>query len=165
MLRAVDDVPVIVATARDGDPEIVARSRARVPTTTWSSRSAARNCDARIRAVLRRAGAGEPGDQAVVVGGLRVDPRSREATLDGTELELTPREFDLLYYLAARPGQVVSKRELLQTRCGRHRTAVLTRLSTSICPGCGESWARRRRTRVTCTPSAESASSSVAPPR
>src|SRR4029079_9773380 len=37
----------------------------------------------------------------------------RKASLDGRELELTPREFDLLHYLAARAGDVVSKRELL----------------------------------------------------
>jgi DNA-binding response OmpR family regulator len=49
----------------------------------------------------------------VVVGGLRIDPRSRQASVDGRPLELTPREFDLLHYLAARAGQVVSKRELL----------------------------------------------------
>ena len=74
---------------------------------------------ARIRAVLRRAGAGEDGRPG---GGRRRPagrPAAREATLDGTELELTPREFDVLHYLAARPGQVVSKREL-SNRCGRH---------------------------------------------
>jgi DNA-binding response OmpR family regulator len=49
----------------------------------------------------------------VVVGGLRIDTRSRQATLDGSSLDLTPREFDLLAYLAGRAGEVVSKRELL----------------------------------------------------
>ena len=48
-----------------------------------------------------------------MVGGLRVDPRSRQVTLDGEPVELTPREFDLLHHLAGRPGQVVTKRELL----------------------------------------------------
>jgi two-component system KDP operon response regulator KdpE len=47
------------------------------------------------------------------VGGLRIDPRSRTATLDGTGLDLTPREFDLLYYLAVREGEVIGKKELL----------------------------------------------------
>jgi DNA-binding response OmpR family regulator len=49
----------------------------------------------------------------VSVGGLRLDPRSREASLDGAALDLAPREFDLLHYLATRVGTVVSKRELL----------------------------------------------------
>ena len=62
--------------------------------------------------MLRRAVEAEP-DPAVVVGALRIDPRARQVTLGGESLELTPREFDLLHYLAAREGQVVSKRELV----------------------------------------------------
>ena len=68
--------------------------------------------DARIRAVLRRGGQATP-DAEVAVGGLRIDPRSRRASLDGAELDLTPREFALLHYLAARADEVISKRELL----------------------------------------------------
>jgi DNA-binding response OmpR family regulator len=67
--------------------------------------------DARIRAVLRRAGESAP--EPLQVGGLCVDPRARLAELDGVELELTPREFDVLPYLAARSGEVITKRELL----------------------------------------------------
>jgi DNA-binding response OmpR family regulator len=68
--------------------------------------------DARVRAVLRRT-AGSRTDSSVTVGSLRLDPRSREAVLDGSLLDLTPREFDLLHYLATRSGEVVTKRELL----------------------------------------------------
>jgi DNA-binding response OmpR family regulator len=111
MLRAVSQVPVIVATARDEEREIVTVLDAGADDYLVKPFSAAQ-LDARIRAVLRRAG--EPAaDSAVVVGGLRIDPRSREVTLDGRDLELTPREFDLLHYLAVRAGEVVSKRELL----------------------------------------------------
>jgi len=53
-------------------------------------------------------------DAALVVGPLTVDVRGRTATLDGRALDLSPKEFDLLAYLAARPGTVVSKRELLR---------------------------------------------------
>ena len=67
---------------------------------------------ARIRAVLRRAGDAEPLG-AAVVGGLVVDPVSREASLDGIRLELTRKEFDLLHLLAQRVGEVVTKREIL----------------------------------------------------
>jgi two-component system KDP operon response regulator KdpE len=64
--------------------------------------------------VLRRGPSGaDAQDPALVVGGLRVDPRSRQVTLDGVVVELTPREFDLLHHLAVRAGQVVTKRELL----------------------------------------------------
>ncbi|MCW3815512.1 response regulator transcription factor [Micromonospora sp. DR5-3] len=113
MLRAVSSVPVIVATARDDETEIVRLLDAGADDYLVKPFTAAQ-LDARIRAVLRRA-AGDAGteDAALVVGGLRVDPRSRQVSLDGVPVELTPREFDLLHHLAGRPGQVVSKRELL----------------------------------------------------
>ncbi|MBX6385746.1 MAG: response regulator transcription factor [Microbispora sp.] len=111
MLRAVSRVPVIVATARDGEADMVRLLDAGADDYVVKPYSAAQ-LDARIRAVLRRAGT-ERTDTSLTVGTLRVDPRTREATLDGVALDLTPREFDLLHYLAARAGQVVTKRELL----------------------------------------------------
>ena len=112
MLRGVSRVPVVVATARDDEAEIVAVLDAGADDYVVKPFSAAQ-LDARIRAVLRR-GAGEgPADTEVVVGGLRIDPRAQRAHLDGVELDLSPREFALLHYLAARPDRVVSKRELL----------------------------------------------------
>lgn len=111
MLRGASTVPVIVATARDDETEIVSVLDAGADDYLVKPFAAAQ-LDARIRAVLRRLGDGT-GDTTVVVGGLSVDPRSRRAVLDGTALELTPREFDLLHHLAARADQVVGKRELM----------------------------------------------------
>lgn len=111
MLRAVSRTPVIVATARDQESDIVRLLDAGADDYVVKPFSAAQ-LDARIRAVLRRLGESRT-DESVVVGELRLDPRSREATLAGTPLDLSPREFDLLHYLAARQGKVVSKRELL----------------------------------------------------
>ncbi|MEV7965132.1 response regulator transcription factor [Sphaerisporangium sp. NPDC088356] len=111
MLRAVSRVPVIVATARDGDTEMVRLLDAGADDYVVKPFSAAQ-LDARVRAVLRRT-ADSRTDTSVTVGGLRLDPRSREAVLDGTPLDLTPREFDLLHFLATRSGEVVTKRELL----------------------------------------------------
>jgi two-component system, OmpR family, response regulator RegX3 len=48
------------------------------------------------------------------IGGLEVDDRSRRAVLDGHELKLTPKEFDLLAVLARDPGAAVSRRQLLE---------------------------------------------------
>lgn len=110
MLRAVSRVPVIVATARDGDAEMVPVLDAGADDYVVKPYSTAQ-LDARVRAVLRRAGGSAP--EPLAVGGLRVDPRARTATLDGAALDLTPREFDVLHFLAARPGEVVTKRELL----------------------------------------------------
>jgi two-component system KDP operon response regulator KdpE len=112
MLRAVSKVPVIVATARDADVEVVRLLNQGADDYVVKPFTAAQ-LEARIRAVLRRAAEEDAGEPAVVVGGLRVDPRSREVSLEGEAVELTPREFDLLHYLAARAGEVVSKRELM----------------------------------------------------
>lgn len=111
MLRAVSDVPVIVATARDDEAETVRALDAGADDYVVKPFAAA-HLDARVRAVLRRAEGGAP-SAVHVVGGLRVDPAAREAVLDGRPLELTRLEFDLLAHLAARPGTVVSKKQLL----------------------------------------------------
>jgi DNA-binding response OmpR family regulator len=111
MIRSVSDVPVIVVSARDDGAGIVALLDAGADDYLVKP-FAADQLDARIRAVLRRA---EPGKESgpVTVGGLVIDARARSATLDGATLELSPKEFDLLNYLAERAGEVVSKRELI----------------------------------------------------
>jgi two-component system KDP operon response regulator KdpE len=112
MLRAVSPVPVIVATARDDDDSVVGALDAGADDYVLKPFQAGQ-LEARIRAVLRRAAGPEAGPEPVTVGGLTVDPRSRRVTLDGAPVELAPKEFDLLAYLAARLGTVVPKRELL----------------------------------------------------
>ncbi|MFI6878578.1 response regulator transcription factor [Streptomyces sp. NPDC050400] len=112
MLRAVSDVPVIVATARDEEPEMVAALGDGADDYIVKPFGAAQ-LDARIKAVLRRLGLPDGVEEPLRVGGLVVSPAAREVTLDGRTLDLTPREFDLLAHLARRPGQVVSRRELL----------------------------------------------------
>ncbi|HSS67145.1 MAG TPA: response regulator transcription factor [Nocardioidaceae bacterium] len=114
MLRGVSDVPVIVTTARDDDASIVAMLDAGADDYVVKPFTAIQ-VDARIRAVLRRSRNANDDDREpeIIVGGLVIDPVSREATLDGGRLELTRKEFDLLAALAKRPGEVVTKRELL----------------------------------------------------
>jgi DNA-binding response OmpR family regulator len=111
MLRAVSKVPVIVATARDDEQEVVRALDAGADDYVVKPFSADQ-LDARIRAVLRRGSTAESAGP-LTVGGLVVDQRSREATLDGQPLELSRLEFDLLAHLASKAGEVVSKRELL----------------------------------------------------
>jgi DNA-binding response OmpR family regulator len=111
MLRAVSRVPVIVATARDDEEEIVRVLDAGADDYLIKPFGAAQ-LEARIRAVLRRATEQEA-SPSLVVGELTVSPRAREAVLGGVTLDLSPREFDLLHYLAARHGEVVTKRDLL----------------------------------------------------
>jgi DNA-binding response OmpR family regulator len=111
MLRAVSQVPVIVATARDDESEMVATLDAGADDYIVKPYSADQ-LEARTRAVLRRSRA-EADEPPIEVGALTVDPAGRTAWLDGQELDLTKREFDLLAYLAARAGRVVSKRRLM----------------------------------------------------
>jgi len=111
MIRAVSDVPVIVVSARDEGAEIVALLNAGADDYLVKP-FAADQLDARIRAVLRRAESAKVSGP-VTVGGIVVDARARTALLDGVPLDLSPKEFDLLYYLAERSGEVVGKRELL----------------------------------------------------
>ena len=114
MLRSVSDVPVVVATARD-DEDAIVQALDRGADDYVIKPFGAAQLDARIRAVLRRAHTAPPaaGPPSLVVGELRLDPAAREATLAGVALDLSAREFDVLSFLAARAGTVVSKRDLL----------------------------------------------------
>ena len=76
---------------------------------------------ARSRAALRRVdleakrGLGAPSDEkAIVHGRLRVEPGSHRASLDGVELTLTPKEFDLLFLFVANPGRAFNREFLIE---------------------------------------------------
>ena len=112
MIRAVSRVPVIVATARDDEAEIVRALDGGADDYLVKPFSAAQ-LEARVRAVLRRAADPTARAAPLRIGALELDVAGRTVRLDGRPVELTPREFELLRYLAERPGQVVGKRELL----------------------------------------------------
>jgi DNA-binding response OmpR family regulator len=112
MMRAITAIPVIVATARDEEAEIIRLLNDGADDYVVKPFSG-EHLAARITALLRRAGQANEPASVIIVAGLSVDLARREALLDGTRLELSRREFDLLAYLAARPGAVVSRQELL----------------------------------------------------
>ena len=125
MLRAVSEVPVIVITARDDDADMVRALDAGADDYVVKP-FGIEQVDARLRAVLRRSGSAVA-ESPLVVGGLMIDPRTRRVSLDGLPIDLSRKEFDLLLVLAQRPGDVVTKRELLaevwrQTYGGGDRT-------------------------------------------
>jgi DNA-binding response OmpR family regulator len=111
MIRAVSEVPVIVATARDDQDEIVRIFDAGADDYVIKPYSTD-HLEARIRALLRRSTAIAESQQ-LVIGDLVVDTDAHEVTLGGEPLELSGKEFDLLAYLAERPGKMIGKRELL----------------------------------------------------
>ncbi|MEV7185327.1 response regulator transcription factor [Kitasatospora sp. NPDC093102] len=113
MIRGLTDVPVIVSTARDDEAEIIRLLNDGADDYLVKPFSG-EHLSARMAAVLRRFGSGAaPVAQVLRVGGLAIDLQRREAALDGRLLDLTRREFDLLAFLAARPGVVVPRKEIL----------------------------------------------------
>jgi DNA-binding response OmpR family regulator len=75
---------------------------------------------ARVKSVLRRSATEEPvkSSEAIVSGDLRIDPARYEVSVRGKEVELSPKEFDLLRFLAAHPDQVFSRQSLLDNVWG-----------------------------------------------
>jgi DNA-binding response OmpR family regulator len=73
---------------------------------------------ARVGAVLRRVSPPDEEAPPIEHGPLRIEPATRSVFLDGEELALTQREFDLLAYLAAHPGRVYSRDQLMEAVWG-----------------------------------------------
>jgi DNA-binding response OmpR family regulator len=114
MLRGITNTPIIIATARDNESEIVRLLQAGADDYMVKPFSSM-HLDARVASVLRRTGRATRAEPGVIEAGqLRIDLGERQAYRNGTALALTRKEFDLLAYLAARPGRVVSRRELLE---------------------------------------------------
>ena len=80
----------------------------------------------RVRAVLRRRQQGSPRTDAIEQGPLRLDPERHRCFVEGDEVELTAKEFELLHELMARPGRVMSREQLLDRVWGSD-IAVTTR--------------------------------------
>jgi two-component system KDP operon response regulator KdpE len=112
MLRSAVNVPVIVVTSYDDESRIIAALDAGADDYLVRPFGLG-SLLARVRAVLRRHSGVPERRPALVLGGLAIDTAARTAELDGRLLSLSPKEFDLLSYMASRAGQVVSKRELL----------------------------------------------------
>jgi two-component system, OmpR family, KDP operon response regulator KdpE len=73
---------------------------------------------ARARAVLRRAGEETPDAAPIEIGEFQIDLQARRVRVRGTEVRLTPKEFDLFVYLARRPNRVIEHRRLLEAVWG-----------------------------------------------
>jgi len=69
---------------------------------------------ARVEAVLRRDGPPAAAPRALELDGLSIDPATRAVRVEGREVALTAREFDLLTFLASHPGQVFSRDRLME---------------------------------------------------
>jgi DNA-binding response OmpR family regulator len=112
-LREHSDVPIIVVTARGEEADRVVGLELGADDYVVKP-FGLRELIARIRAVTRRTAARGDGREPLRSGGLEVDERSRRARLDERDLELTPKEFDLLAALARDAGAAISRRRLLE---------------------------------------------------
>ena len=114
-LRATSQVPVIILTARDEEIDRVFGLE--IGADDYVTKPfGLRELVARIRAVTRRAGATETTENAmIIVESLHIDRRTRRAVLHSEELVLTTKEFDLLAYLAERPGIVHRRNDILES--------------------------------------------------
>lgn len=109
-IRSVSDVPIIVVSARSEEIDRVISLEMGADDYLVKP-FGMRELVARIRAVTRRAavagdGAPRPGATEIRVGELKIDPRTHRVDLNGIEVRLTPKEFELLSYLATDPGAV-----------------------------------------------------------
>ncbi len=112
-LRERSAVPIIVVSARSDEVDRVLLLEMGADDYVVKP-FGLRELIARIRAVARRSGGGEPAPQRLEVGPLVVDLRTHEVTADGAAVELTPKEFDLLAHLAADPGAALTRRSILE---------------------------------------------------
>ena len=111
-LRQISDVPIIMTTARVEEIDRLLGLELGADDYVCKPYSP-RELLARVRAVLRRRPAGEQVSPEDPKSRLQIDPEKWRVTLDGSDLDLTRREFSLIAALAARPGRVFSRDQLL----------------------------------------------------
>jgi two-component system KDP operon response regulator KdpE len=76
---------------------------------------------ARVRAALRRVAAEQqPASEVIELGSFRIDPQQHSVQVGGREVHLTPKEFELLVYLARHAGKVITHRVLLAAIWGEN---------------------------------------------
>jgi DNA-binding response OmpR family regulator len=112
-IRAAGNLPVIMVTARADSHDVVAGLEAGADDYVTKP-FVAKEIAARIRALLRRARSNADPASPTVVGDLEICAAHGVVRRDGIELHLTKTEFRLLCELAAQPGTVVTREELLE---------------------------------------------------
>lgn len=110
-LRASSSVPIIVVTARSDETDRVLGLELGADDYVVKP-FGMRELVARVRAVARRAVGNEP-DGPQQIGDLTIDRRTHRVFVDGEEVVLTPKEFDLLAFLAEDPGAVLSRQQIM----------------------------------------------------
>ena len=120
-LRQLSQVPIIVLSVRGQDRAKVEALDAGADDYVTKPFSM-NELLARIRAQLRRSPAVEEPANTIAAGDFSIDLDARSVKVTGREVHLTPKEFDLLVYLARRAGKVVTHRTLLAAIWGPNST-------------------------------------------
>lgn len=119
-LRAVSKAPIIMVTARGAEEERIAGLDMGADDYVVKP-FGFRELVARINAVLRRTGARENEEQSVqALAGIEIDRRTHSIRKSGEEVACTPKEYDILEFLARDPGAVITRQELLDGVWGPH---------------------------------------------
>ncbi|MEW2118932.1 response regulator [Streptomyces sp. NPDC005474] len=108
---ALRDLPVIILSGRDGETDRIIGLDLGADDYLVKPFSPG-ELAARVRSVLRRAGP-RPAE-VISVGPLRIEPTTHEAWVGDTRVDLTPKEFELIAFLAAHPRHVFTRRQLLE---------------------------------------------------
>jgi DNA-binding response OmpR family regulator len=112
MIRQTSRLPIVIVTARDEEVDRITGLELGADDYVTKPFSP-RELVARVRAVLRRAEPEEL-DGEMMIGDVVVQPAGRTVSVAGSPVELTGMEFDLLAFLAAHPGIVMSRERLLE---------------------------------------------------
>jgi two-component system response regulator ResD len=113
-IKALSDTPVIMLTAKTAEHDRIAGLEMGADDYVSKPFSPA-EVVARVKAVLRRMPlAPDDGSREIRFGAIEIDVSGRQVVVAGTEVSLTPKEFDLLYFLASNPGHVFTRLELLE---------------------------------------------------
>ena len=112
ILRRESDVPIVMLTALSEEIDQVAGLEIGADdyiTKPFSVRALV----ARVRALLRRTHGAVKASSLIRAGGLEIDSEKHLVTFNGATIKLTPNEFKLLHILASRPGQTLTREQLL----------------------------------------------------
>ncbi len=144
-LRARSEVPIIMLTSRREEIDRIAGLEMGADDYVVKPFSP-QELVSRVRAVLRRSGGEKAaeGERPLEVGNLSIDPLARSLSVRGEPIELTVKEFDMLYLLARHPRQVFSRDRLLERVWG---------ISEYIDPGTVTVHVRRLREKIESDPS------------
>ena len=111
-IRERSSLPVILLTARGEEADRIVGLELGADDYVTKPFSP-RELSARVRAVLRRSDHSPPAPETVSFGDVELDASARQVRKDGASVELTMREFDLLWFLASHPGHAFSRDQLM----------------------------------------------------